>query len=163
MMDWKKICCAVDFSQPSRIAVEGAADLARRFHAELTLVHAVSPPAPAASDVLVSSGGMAELAAEEEGHALEGWRAEAEQRAGSPVHASLVSGDPATAIVSYARDRHCDLLVIGTHGRGGIRRVMLGSVAERVVRRAECPVLVIGERARVEKGELDREELSQYA
>jgi universal stress protein A len=163
MMEWKKICCAVDFSQPSRVALEGAADLARRFQAELTLVHAVSAPAPAASDILVSSAGMAELAAEEEGHALEAWRSEAEQRVGAPVHASLVSGDPAAAIVQYARDQRCDLLVIGTHGRGGIRRVMLGSVAERAVRRAECPVLVIGERARVGKGEVDAEELSQYA
>lgn len=162
MMDWKMICCAVDFSEPSRIAMEGAADLARRFQAELTLVHAVVPPAPAASDVLVSSAGLANIAAEEETSALEAWRSEAEQRAGIPVRASLLSGDPAASIVRYARDQRCDLVVIGTHGRAGIRRVVLGSVAERVVRHAECPVLVIGERGGIEKRAADAEELAQY-
>ncbi len=162
MMDWKKMCCAIDFSEPSRMAAEAAVDLARRFEAELTLVHVVGTAAPAATDVLVSSTGMAEVMAQEEAGSLEAWRAEAEQRAGRPVRSALVAGDPANEIARFARDQRCDLLVIGTHGRAGIRRVMLGSVAERVVRRAECPVLVIGERARISKGEGDAEELSQY-
>lgn len=162
MMEWKKVCCAVDFSEPSRIAMNGAVDLARRFQAELTIVHAVVPPTPAASDVLVSSTGLADIAAEEEADALEAWRLEAEQRAGARVRASLLSGDPAASIVRYARGERCDLVVIGTHGRSGIRRVVLGSVAERVVRLAECPVLVIGERAGLEQRAADTEELSQY-
>lgn len=162
MSNWKKLCCAVDFSEPSRFAMEGAVDLARRFQGELTLVHAVVPSAPAASDVLVSSTGLADVAAEEQADKLEAWRAEAEQRAGFPVRARTLSGDAAAAIVRFVKDEDCDLLLIGTRGRGGFRRALLGSVAERVVRRAECPVLVVSERSGTAKRVADAEELSQY-
>jgi nucleotide-binding universal stress UspA family protein len=54
-----------------------------------------------------------------------------------------VVGRPFMEILGYAKDRHVDLIVIGTHGRSGLRHVLLGSVAERVVRKAPCPVLTI--------------------
>jgi nucleotide-binding universal stress UspA family protein len=53
-------------------------------------------------------------------------------------------GTPAEAIVDYARDHNCDLIVIGTHGRTGLTHMLMGSVAEKVVRLAECPVMVVG-------------------
>jgi universal stress protein A len=143
MIQWKEICCAVDFGDPSRAAMEEAVDLAARFEADVTLVHVVLPPTQAASDVLVSSRGIAEARAEEEVEALAQWHAAAERRAGRPVRWRVLTGDPAAEIVRYAREQHCDLLVVGTHGRTGVRRLVLGSVAERVVRESPCAVLVV--------------------
>jgi nucleotide-binding universal stress UspA family protein len=67
-----------------------------------------------------------------------------EQRQGLPVESSLVvSTRPASAIVTFAREHDIDLIVMGTHGRGAMLRMMLGSVAEHVVRTAPCPVMVV--------------------
>lgn len=161
MTDWKRICCAIDFGEPSRVAMEQAADLARRFEAELVLVHVVVPPPPAASDVLVSSRGVATVAAEEHERTLEEWRAEAERRAGRPARSRVLSGAPAAEILRHAREEGCDLLVIGTHGRTGISRLVLGSVAARVARESPCPVLVVRDHSSLEK-ERNAEEASQY-
>jgi nucleotide-binding universal stress UspA family protein len=142
MSGWKEICCACDFSESSRVALETAADLARRFDARLTIVHTRLAETQAASDVLVSSRGVARAEAEVAAEELARWRGVAEARAGAPVRSSLLAGDPATEIVRFARENRCDLLVLGTHGRVGLPRMVLGSVAERVVRRSGCPVLV---------------------
>ncbi len=161
MIDWKKIFCAVDFADPSRAAMEQAADLAKRFEAELTLVHVLIPPPPAASDVLVSSRGLAGAKAEEDEERLARWRADAERRAGRPARSRVLSGDPAGEIVRHAREERCDLLVVGTHGRTGIPRLALGSVAERVARRSPCPVLVVHDHGALEK-EAVADEIAQY-
>jgi len=63
--------------------------------------------------------------------------------AGVDVETAVVDGAPSRKIVEYADDEDCDLIVMGTHGRGGIDRLLLGSVAERVVRAAEVPVLTV--------------------
>jgi nucleotide-binding universal stress UspA family protein len=150
MIDWKRICCAIDFEAASRVGMEGAADLARRLEAELTLVHVLVRPPPAASDVLVSSRGVVEAEAEESEEKLSAWRAEAERRAGRTVHARLLSGDAATEIVRHAREERFDLVVVGTHGRTGIPHLVLGAVAERVARQCPCPVLVVHDHAVLE-------------
>lgn len=157
MIAWKKICCAVDFEVHSRVAMAQAADLATTFDAELTLVHVVAPPLAAASDVLVSSRGLARAEAEEAEAALARWRADAERRAGRPVSASVLEGEPAAEILRHAREERCDLLVLGTHGRTGMSRLVLGSVAERVARRAPCPVLVVHDRQAIENGDVAEE------
>ena len=61
--------------------------------------------------------------------------------------ALLAEGDAGTEIVRLAKDENCDLIVIGTHGRSGVARLLMGSVAEQVVRKAHCPVLTIKSRA----------------
>ena len=161
MSGWKRICCAIDFAEPSRAAMEEGADLARRFEADLVLVHVRVPPPPAASDVLVSSRGAMQVEAEEQVKTLEEWRAEAGRRAGRPAQARVLSGDPAAEVLRHAREERCDLLVVGTHGRTGLSRMVLGSVAERIVRQAECPVLVVHDRRSLEK-DREREEAEQY-
>lgn len=161
MIEWKRIWCAVDFEEPSRAAMELAAELAKRFEAELTLVHVVVPPPAAASDVLVSSRGLAEIAAEENEQALGRWRADAERRAGRPARSRVLIGDPVAEIVRHAGEERCDLLVVGTHGRKGIPRLVLGSVAERVARQSPCPVLLVRDRGALEKKDL-AEEVEQY-
>jgi nucleotide-binding universal stress UspA family protein len=161
-MIWKKICCAVDFSEPSWIAMEHAADLASRLRAELTLVHVEPPPPPVASDVLVSSRGVAEVDARQAEETIEVWRADAETRAGLPVRAQVLLGDPPIEIARFASAGGFDLVVLGTHGRSGFSRLLLGSVAERVLRHAPVPVLVIRDHLRIAH-ERDVEEAAQYA
>jgi nucleotide-binding universal stress UspA family protein len=161
MIDWKKICCAVDFADPSRVAMEAAADLARRFEAELTLVHVAARPAPAASDVLVSSRAIVEAQAREDVETLARWRGEAEARVHRPVRSRALSGDPAAQIVRFAREERCDLLVVGTHGRTGIPRLVLGSVSEHVARHGPCPVLVVHDHELLEKEQV-AEEIAGY-
>ncbi len=159
MFEWKKICCAVDFAEPSRVAMEQAADLAKRFEAGLTLVHVLAPPA--GSGVLASSREAAGVEAKDHEETLARWRADAERRAGRPTRSRVLTGDPAAEIVRLAREEHCDLLVVGTHGGKGIARLVLGSVAERVTRQSPCPVLVVHDHALVEKEAL-AEEIAQY-
>ena len=158
---FRSLCVAVDLSEPSREALDQAADLARAVGADLTVAHVVAPPPPVATDLLVAPGGVAAEAAREEEAALEAWRAVAEARAGRPVRGRLLTGDPARELVRLASEGGCDLVVMGTHGRTGLRRALLGSVAAAVVREAPCPVLVVHDgAARIAREE--REELAQY-
>jgi nucleotide-binding universal stress UspA family protein len=97
----------------------------------------------------------------EDEETLARWRADAEGRARRPVRSRTLSGDPAAEIVRHAREERCDLVVIGTHGRAGIPRLVLGSVAERVARQCPCPVLVVHDHVVLEKVE-EAEEIARY-
>ena len=146
MSSWNRICCAVDFAEPSRLALVEAADAAKRSNAELTLVHAYIPPYASlvASDMLPPGGASvmdqvrSDLSAQ-----LDGLRAEAERIAGAPVRAKLLEGDPGSEVPRFLRETGQELLVVATHGRTGLKRLMLGSVAEKLVREAPCSVLVV--------------------
>jgi nucleotide-binding universal stress UspA family protein len=142
--DWKKICCPIDFSDTSRAAMEVAVELAQRFGAELTLLHAYPIPGYTFPDgsVVASPKMMEELAEQAERHLGE-WQREAQAMGLAKVGVVKASGEPASEIVAYAKDAGTDLLVVGTHGRTGFTHALMGSVAERVVRRAGCPVLTV--------------------
>jgi nucleotide-binding universal stress UspA family protein len=142
--DWKKICCPIDFSDASRAAMGVAADLARRFGGSLTLLHAYPVPGFTFPDgsVVASSRMLQELADQAAKHLGE-WRREAEGLGAPSVTATTAIGEPAAEIVGYAKEHAIDLLVLGTHGRSGLEHALMGSVAERVVRRARCPVLTV--------------------
>ncbi len=142
MIEWKRICCATDFSEPSRIAMLEAAELARRFEGELELVHVHVPPPAMGTEVLATPIALPESAPAESAEALATWRDEAERLLGRTVRARLLAGEPASEILRHAREREIDLVVVGTHGRRGLRRLVLGSVAERIVREAPCAVVV---------------------
>jgi universal stress protein A len=141
MLTWLKILCAVDFSRSSHDALEHAADLAMRFGAELTLIHVLEVEQVAGSEIV-----LPRERAETERHArereLEAWKAEAERISGRGVHAVVASGFAPLEILRMATAEGFDLIVTGTHGRGLIGRILLGSVAERVAREAPCAVLV---------------------
>jgi nucleotide-binding universal stress UspA family protein len=79
----------------------------------------------------------------EAGEALEHWRAEAEGIAGRQVRSAMPVGKAPTELIRFASEGAYDLMVMATHGRTGFRRLVLGSVAERVVRQADCSVLVV--------------------
>jgi len=86
---------------------------------------------------------MQDLADQAQRH-VEEWRAEAGKLAGaSRVTAETAVGEPAAEILEVARGRGADLIVVGTHGRTGLEHALMGSIAERVVRRAHCPVLTV--------------------
>ena len=142
MNHWKEICCAVDFSEPSRAALERAVELAARLDADLTLLHVCTPAFPCA-DVLYEMGEPSDGMAEGPTQArLDTWRRQAERALGRSVRVTLLTGNPAREIARFA-DRGVDMLVVGTRGPAGLGRLVMGSVAERVVRDATCPVLVV--------------------
>jgi len=145
MPNWKKIGCAVDFSETSRAAMEEAADLAARSEAEMLLIHAFEVPG-APADLPPPPDSLKATRAELE-KKLAGWGAEAARRSGRGVVTAVVDGPAADEVARCARERGADLLVVGTHGRRGLRHLVVGSVAERLVRVAHCPVLVIRGRA----------------
>ncbi len=150
MLEWKNIGCATDFSEPSRLAMLKAAELARRLEAELELVHVHAPP-PAVGDMLVTPD-VGEMPLVELEKTMATWRNEAERLVGRAVRSTVLPGDAAAEIVRLAGKRTFDLVVLGTHGRRGLKRLVLGSVGERVVREAPCAVLVVRRREPTEAG-----------
>jgi len=141
---WKKICCPIDFSDSSRAALRAAVELCKTFGAELTLFHAYQLPGytlPEGS-VVASPKMLQDLADQAEAHLAE-WQKIAVGMGVAEVRIAKAVGEPALEVVEFAREGRFDLLVVGTHGRTGLRHALLGSTAERVVRRAGCPVLTV--------------------
>jgi nucleotide-binding universal stress UspA family protein len=141
---WKKICCPIDFSDPARAAMRAAVELAGTFGAELTLFHSYNLPGytlPEGS--VVASPRMLQELSDQAETPLQEWKKLAEGMGATGVRVAKAVGEPALEIVAFAREGHFDLLVVGTHGRTGLRHALLGSTAERVVRRATCPVLTV--------------------
>jgi nucleotide-binding universal stress UspA family protein len=141
---WKRVLCPIDFSEPARAAMKAAVAICQQNDADLHLFHAYELPGytlPEGS-VVASPKMLQDLADQAEKH-LEEWKALA-LAAGAPRVATVKAvGEPAIEVVEFARETLQELLVVGTHGRTGIRHALVGSVAERVVRRATCPVLTI--------------------
>jgi universal stress protein A len=142
MVSWNKICCAVDFAEPSRRALEVACDLARRLGADLTLVHVFEDPR-VVGDSLASPPELYDQMAGETERNIASWRNDAARLSDRPVHSNVLTGRSAEALVQYFQTHDYDLVVMASHGRRGLQRLVLGSVAERVVREAGCPVLVV--------------------
>jgi nucleotide-binding universal stress UspA family protein len=136
----RRILLATDFSTPAGHAFDQATDLAREWRAELLLLHAIEPIA-LPEDFSASSTvaerlerGAREAVAELEARA---------KRQGIRCHGVVRRGTAAVAITDVAKRLRVDLIVLGTHGRSGLSRFFMGSVAERVVRTAPCPVLTV--------------------
>jgi nucleotide-binding universal stress UspA family protein len=139
MLPIKSILHATDFSEHANDGFKLACALARDYGARLILCHVHQAP-------MVVYGEFGAVPPEPP-ETLEQLRVRLEALrpadARIAVERHLVEGDPATEIVRLARETHCDLIVLGTHGRTGLARLLMGSVAELVVRRAPCPVLTI--------------------
>ena len=131
-----------DFSPDAERALDYAIALARTLHAQVTLLHVISAVYWATGEV---PGALSATVLEELEAIAQQSLEQALQRvrdAGLEGEALVVHGSPFECIVAAARDQGIDLIVMGSHGRTGLRHVLLGSVAERVVRLAPCPVLV---------------------
>jgi nucleotide-binding universal stress UspA family protein len=146
MIALKKILVATDFSEPSDAALAYGRELARTFDASLTVLHIVDNILTRAygTDGVVLAD--PELQREIETSAqrqVDGVLFDEDRKMLGAVGLVITSNSPSAAIVTYARDAAVDLIVIGTHGRGAIAQLLMGSVAERVVRIAPCPVLTV--------------------
>jgi universal stress protein A len=142
MPAFKSLLCPVDFSDCSRHALDKACELAAATHARLTLAHIWQPPLYGIPDVPISAdliGGIVE----EDDQLLAKWLAIAKAAGVADARSITVTGAPSEEIVKLLAPGEYDLVVMGTHGRTGLTHVLMGSVAERVVRHAPCAVLVV--------------------
>lgn len=143
VMTPRKILCPIDFSAGSEQALRVAVRLAKHSDAELVIAHShYIPPAAFAGEFAFPATALEEVVDD----ARKGLAAAAHEAAAlhaGPVTTKLLSGTPWHAIVELLQDPSFDLVVIGTHGRTGLSRILLGSVAEKVVRHAPCSVLAV--------------------
>ncbi len=140
MITLERILLPTDFSECSARARSYACELARRFTAEVHLLHVASPiTVPGYVGPLPEELLRAEENARRE---LDEWDDPSFEQAKAVVR-SVLTGTPFVEIVRYARERNVDLIVMGTHGRSGLTQALIGSVAEKVVRKAPCPVLTV--------------------
>ncbi|RJQ71920.1 MAG: universal stress protein [Desulfobacteraceae bacterium] len=145
MFPVKKILSPTDFSKPSQYGLNAAIEMATQYEAELLLVHVIAS-IPFIAGTYSMSGArsvqMVEAMQEEASNQMEKLVAST-----IPDHlrcdARVIQGQPAEAIVRLAKEEDVGLIVIATHGYSGFNRFLFGSVAERVVRTAHCPVLTI--------------------
>ncbi len=142
MITIKRILVPTDFSEQGKTALMYAVAFADQFGAVVDLLHVMEPVPPGA---LLSYISLDEL--------KKGVRNDAEKQMEElhtawedyafPVHRVIVEGHPFVEIIKHAKDSNADMIIMGTHGRGAIAHMLLGSVAEKVVRKAPCPVLTV--------------------
>ncbi|OJH33494.1 universal stress protein [Cystobacter ferrugineus] len=141
-----RILVPVDLMEGSQAIVHYALELGRPFNAAIEVLHVWEPPQYVAPDLLVAAPGWTPQPLEKE--ALAAAKQSLEnfvggiQGGGNLTH-KLVMGEPSAAVLQVADSGGFNLIVMGTHGRRGLPRLLLGSVAQRVVARAPCPVLTL--------------------
>ena len=144
----KTVLVATDFSEPSNVAVTYGRTLAEAFHASLHVLHVLDDvtlrggvgegyigPAPTFS--------QREQAIEQEARDELNYLFSDAERDKLKAHVTVATGRAVAEILRYAQEQKIDLVVMGTRGRGGLSHLLLGSVAEEVVRKSPCPVLVV--------------------
>jgi universal stress protein A len=144
MFPLKKILCPTDFSEPSLKGVEAAAEFAATYSGEVMLIHVI-PPAHTLTPPAIPSGKVLEYYEDLSRFAQKSLDDLIDEKFSQDVSVSsrVVQGNPSDEIVRIASEEKVSLIVIATHGATGWRRFMFGSVAEKVVRMAGCPVLTI--------------------
>jgi nucleotide-binding universal stress UspA family protein len=145
MIRIKNVLVATDFSEPSTAALDYGRELARTYEATLHVLHVTEDlrwrfAADATPAFPADAQEEIEASARARANALLTAEDRAQLHARAVVHTAV---SPAESIVEYAKTAAVDVIVIGTHGRSGFSRVLMGSVAERVVRLAPCPVLTV--------------------
>ena len=146
MITVKNILVATDFGDTSAAALAYGRELARLSGATLHLLYVVDDISARAATAFGVTYDLTRIQTELEAAGRSQLEASVTDEDRRELHIQLVqltSASPAATIVSYARDAHIDLIVMGTHGRGAVAHLFLGSVAERVVRAAPCPVLTV--------------------
>jgi nucleotide-binding universal stress UspA family protein len=145
MSRFRRILHASDFSRASSAALRRAIDLARTNRAGLTIVHVYAPYIPMTGEGYTPPQVYDRMVADARAHAQRqlGRLVAKAKKAGARARGLLLEGVPHDRIVRAARSTRADLVVLGTHGRTGLGRLFLGSVAARVVTLAPCPVLTV--------------------
>lgn len=146
MIQLRRILFPTDFSELSLHALTYARSFAEAYKAELHVLHVVDEAyqywmatAPNAMPIGPTPADIAKDAKAE----LDKFIKKNLSGVTTPLSSTMIVGRPFLEIIRYARDKEIDLIVLGTHGRGGLSHVLLGSVAEKIVRKAPCPVLTI--------------------
>ena len=143
----QRILCPVDFSDASRHAVEHAIALARWYEARITGLHIYTPMSAAMPSLPLTNDQVLPSELTVVRQTAEAWFSEA-AKAGVAVDVVVDVGLPAGAILNCAKTTRAQMIVMGTHGAGGFEHLVLGSVAEKVLRKAACPVLTVPPRTR---------------
>lgn len=146
MLPIHTILYPTDFSDRARCAFDMACSLARDYQARLIVLHVYPEP---------MTHGEALARQQDDGYHQQLWDTlHAYQPSDPSIETEfwLEEGEAAHVIVDVARERKCDLIILGTHGRSGLRRLLMGSVAEQVLRAAHCPVLTIKAQPRMDAG-----------
>ncbi|MDX9786301.1 MAG: universal stress protein [Desulfobacterales bacterium] len=146
MLPIRKIICPTDFSEPSFKGIEAAVELAEHFSAELILVNVITPAYPFVSGVPAKFD-MEQYREELLRHATESLGTISKDRIPDGVGTRKVvrQGSAVDEIIQLAESEHADLIVIATHGWTGWRKWIFGSIADKVVHLAPCPVLTVSE------------------
>jgi nucleotide-binding universal stress UspA family protein len=145
-MKISSILLPTDFSDCANYALSYASSLARQFGARMICVHVVEPVVPTVGYTGITEPlPIADISEQLEDSATRELPkiAECEECAGLDVEEVIAHGDAAAEIVRVAKEREVDLIVLSSHGRTGLGRILFGSTAEAVVRHASCPVLVV--------------------
>ncbi len=147
-MKIERIVAATDFSAAAEKALDHAAEYAKHFEAELTIIHAYQVDIPMASPLvggptILPEGFFEKLGADVRHHVEKIAQQYSDQ--GIRTRGVAVDQAAASAIVNEAKAQGADLIIMGTRGLTGLKHVALGSVADRVVRTAPCPVLTVGD------------------
>lgn len=153
MFPLKRIIAPTDFSEPSVEGLRNAIELAEKFNAELTIVYVIEPPVwsgLAYSPTGYNPPDITESLKEEATKNMDKLRSELVPEH-VPCHLLILEGKPADQVVRLSIEQAANLIVIATHGYSGFHRFVFGSVTERVVRTATCPVLTI--RPQIQKAE----------
>ena len=139
-----RILVPTDFSDSAKEAIRAAMDLAQRYEASIKLIHVFQPIAMALPEgVMVYGPTLYGDVTAKLGQHLEEIKAAIEKQGFSRIEHSLVHGIPHVEIARIVREEDFHLVIMGSHGRSGLAHALLGSVAEKVVRKAPCPVLVV--------------------
>ena len=151
MKPLKNIICATDFSNNSNEAINYASNLAKTFGAELVLIHVVEDALEAASSIPFTYAGsegfdkqIVELKKKINTELQK--KSDELNKSGVKTSYSILEGNPVAELIQYPEENPCDLIVMGTHGRTGLPHILIGSVAEKVVRKAPCAVLTVREK-----------------
>ena len=144
MAPFQKILGPIDFSKPAERALAVACDMGRQFQVPITLFHAYAIPTYPLPEgfVIPSPETVAELL-EKSQAAMHAAQVKATGLGAPRVETKMTEGVAFAEIVRVAREGGFDLIVMGTHGRSGLKHALLGSVAEKVVRKATCAVLTV--------------------
>ncbi|MBI2882055.1 MAG: universal stress protein [Candidatus Tectomicrobia bacterium] len=144
MKEFRRILAPTDFSPYSEEGLRYAAFLARKFGAEVVVYHVLTPKEMEARESLPPpSSYVDEIYRDAEKEAVDQFHKALGEENGLRVRGAASSGVPFVEIIRKAREEGCDLIVMATHGRTGLSHILMGSVAEKVVRMADCPVITI--------------------
>lgn len=142
-----RILVPVDLSDGSQALIDYAIQLAKPFNATIEVIHAWEPPQYVAPDLLVAAPGwnsqsLEQVAVDAATKELNNLVSKV-SGTGAPIKHRVVVGEASSTVLRLAEEGKHDLIIMGTHGRRGLPRLLLGSVAQKIVARAHCPVLTV--------------------